>query len=70
MNVKYWRKQEKFAPYIPIAKARGFTALSGKNSVKLAMTLCHHKSSQQKAISYIYICGIILRGFKRDESEN
>ncbi|KKN16164.1 hypothetical protein LCGC14_0978740, partial [marine sediment metagenome] len=25
-----YKKQEKFAPYIPIAKARGFTALSGK----------------------------------------
>jgi len=28
-NLRY-KKQEKFAPYIPIAKARGFTALSGK----------------------------------------
>jgi uncharacterized protein involved in copper resistance len=25
-----YKKQEKFAPYIPIAKARGFTALSRK----------------------------------------
>jgi len=25
-----YKKQEKFAPYIPIAKARGFAALSGK----------------------------------------
>ncbi len=33
-NSKYsslrYKKQEKFAPYIPIAKVRGFTALSGK----------------------------------------
>ncbi len=33
-NMKYssllYKKQEKFALYIPIAKARGFTALSGK----------------------------------------
>jgi len=33
-NMKYsslrYKKQEKFAPYIPIDKARGFTALSGK----------------------------------------
>ncbi len=32
-NIRYsslrYKKQEKFAPYIPIAKARGFTALSG-----------------------------------------
>jgi uncharacterized protein involved in copper resistance len=28
-NLRY-KKQEKFAPYIPIDKARGFTALSGK----------------------------------------
>jgi hypothetical protein len=26
-----YKKQEKFAPYIPIAKARGFTALSGNS---------------------------------------
>ena len=25
-----YKKQEKFAPYIPIAKTRGFTAFSGK----------------------------------------
>jgi len=25
-----YKKQEKFAPYIPIAKARGFTAREGK----------------------------------------
>jgi hypothetical protein len=35
-NMKYsclrYKKQEKFAPYIPIAKARGFTALSGNFS--------------------------------------
>jgi len=34
-NMKYsylrYKKQGKFAPYIPIAKARGFTALSGNS---------------------------------------
>jgi hypothetical protein len=30
-----YKKQEKFAPYIPIAKARGFTALSGKKFRKV-----------------------------------
>jgi uncharacterized protein involved in copper resistance len=29
-----YKKQEKFAPYIPIAKARGFTALSGKKVLR------------------------------------
>ncbi|HEB36416.1 MAG TPA: hypothetical protein ENI18_11325 [Candidatus Aminicenantes bacterium] len=37
-NMKYrclrYKKQEKFAPYIPIAKARGFTALSGKKVLR------------------------------------
>jgi hypothetical protein len=36
-NTRYsslrYKKQEKFAPYIPIAKARSFTALSGKCTV-------------------------------------
>jgi hypothetical protein len=31
-NLQY-KKQEKFAPYIPIAKARGFTTLSGKGEL-------------------------------------
>jgi hypothetical protein len=38
-NMRYsclrYKKQEKFAPYIPIAKARGFTALSGKKFRKV-----------------------------------
>jgi hypothetical protein len=29
-----YKKKEKFAPYIPIAKARGFTAFSGKEESK------------------------------------
>jgi hypothetical protein len=46
-NMKYsslrYKKQEKFAPYIPIAKARGFTALSG-NPPYFSLKVCFSSS--------------------------
>jgi hypothetical protein len=51
-NTRYsslrYKKKEKFAPYIPIAKARGFTAFSGK------------PCSLEETLTKIYLSPIML----------
>ncbi len=58
-NIMYsslrYKKQEKFAPYIPIAKAGGFTALSGKNLNKTVENILSldYATFKSQVISYL-----------------